>query len=91
MRFATWLAGGVLVLALTTVAALAAPAASTSPDGTSEWCGFHDKAGAEVTCGYSSAEDCKKALGNDQDAVCMPDPAFASNTIPPPRGRDKRG
>jgi len=79
MRFATCLAGGALVLSFTIIAARAAPAASTSPNGTSEWCGFHDKAGAEVSCGYSNVEDCKKALGNDKDAVCVPDPAFGWN------------
>jgi hypothetical protein len=43
------------------------------------WCGFLDKAGAQVRCGFVSQQDCEKALGDAKDAVCMPDPAFALN------------
>src|SRR5262245_49080971 len=85
MRSGSWLAGCVLALSLMTVAAFAAPASSpaaSSANGTSEWCGFHDKAGAQVTCGYSNLDDCKKALGGNKDAVCMPDPAFAREERP---------
>jgi hypothetical protein len=75
MRFVTWLAGGTLALGLTTMA-FADDAAPPPPDSAPHWCGFHDKAGANVSCGYSKFEDCKKALGDGKDAVCVPDPAF---------------
>jgi hypothetical protein len=52
-------------------------AASTPPASAAEWCGFLDKNNAKVTCGYSSLEVCKQALGDKKDAVCMPDPSFA--------------
>ncbi|HEY2757127.1 MAG TPA: hypothetical protein VGJ01_15490 [Pseudolabrys sp.] len=87
MRFATWLAGGALALGLTT-AAFADDAASSPPDNASQYCGFHDKAGAEVQCGYSNVQDCEKALDNDKDAVCVPDPAFGFNTVSPPQAAE---
>jgi hypothetical protein len=47
-----------------------------------QWCGFIDKVHSQVRCGYSSLADCKQALadknGDKKDAVCIPDPAFAS-------------
>ncbi len=43
-----------------------------------EWCGFIDKEGAPVHCGYSSLEQCKQSTGDKKDAYCMPDPGFAS-------------
>jgi hypothetical protein len=75
MRFVTWLAGGALALGLTSVV-FADDAASAPPANAAQWCGFHDKDGADVQCGYSTVEDCEKALGNDKDAVCVPDPSF---------------
>ena len=66
---------GALALGLTTMA-YADDAASPPPDDAPQWCGFHNKAGADVNCGYSNIQDCKKALGDDKDAVCVPDPAF---------------
>jgi len=44
-----------------------------------EWCGFHDKAGSQVKCGFSSLSECQQAVGGDKNAVCMPDPTFADN------------
>ncbi len=41
------------------------------------WCGFLDKAGSAVHCGYSSLAECKQSLGDQKDAVCMPSPSFA--------------
>jgi len=42
-----------------------------------EWCGFKDKAGSQVRCGFSSLAECKQAIGDGKNAVCMPDPTFA--------------
>ena len=53
-----------------------APAATSQPP---EWCGFHDKSGARVRCGFVTQQDCEKALDDAKDAVCMPDPEFARN------------
>ena len=87
MRLVTWLAGGALALGLTTMA-YADDAASPPPDNAPQWCGFHNKAGADVNCGYSNIQDCKKALGDDKDAVCVPDPAFGFNTTSPPQAAE---
>jgi Protein of unknown function (DUF3551) len=64
-------------LALFTALALVATSA-----GAEEWCGFHDKAGSHVRCGFSSLTDCKQAIGG-KNAVCIPSPSFAK--------RDRRG
>lgn len=53
-------------------------AASLSSAGAEEWCGFVDKAGAQVHCGFSSLAECQQIVGDNKDAYCMPDPAFAS-------------
>jgi hypothetical protein len=52
-------------------------AASLSPARAEHWCGFIDKANAQVQCGYSSDTECKQATGDNKDAVCLPDPSFA--------------
>ena len=52
-------------------------AASTSSTQAAEWCGFLDKEHSQVRCGYSSLAECKQALGERKDAVCMPSPSFA--------------
>lgn len=49
------------------------------------WCGFHDKTGAVVRCGFLSAADCRSKLGN-KDTICMPDPEFASRRRPTAAG-----
>ena len=67
---------GLLVgLAIAAVLALSGPTASAQ-----DWCGFHQKAGSRVKCGFSSLQQCKQALANkktgDKAVTCMPDPAF---------------
>lgn len=52
-------------------------AVSLSSAHAEEWCGFLDKQHSQVRCGYSSLADCKQALGEKKDAVCMPSPSFA--------------
>jgi hypothetical protein len=68
-----------LAAALAVAALLAMPAASAQ-----EWCGFHQKAGARVHCGYSSRQVCEEALTGKADkkekkastvVVCKPDPS----------------
>jgi hypothetical protein len=76
MRMAIGLAG-----ALAATALLAMPAAGNAQ----EWCGYHQKAGARVHCGYSSRQVCQPALSGKSDAkkekktttavVCKPDPS----------------
>ncbi len=43
------------------------------------YCGFLDKAHAQVRCGFTSIKQCKEALGHKKDAVCMPSPSFAKS------------
>jgi hypothetical protein len=43
-----------------------------------DWCGFIDKDHSRVRCGFSSADECKQAVGDSKDAYCMPDPYFAA-------------
>ena len=71
MRIVTWSAAIVLTGCLT-----ATLVASTVPARAEEWCGFKDKEGAQVHCGYSSLQECKE-LTAAKDSVCMPDPGFA--------------
>jgi hypothetical protein len=71
MRVWTGVVGG-----LTLAGALAFTA---SVAGAQDWCGFHQKAGARVHCGYSSLQYCKRALTDkkkgDKGVTCLPDPA----------------
>jgi len=62
-------------LSLTAAGLVAASLSSASAE---EWCGFVDKAGAQVRCGFSSLAECQQKIGDNKDAYCMPDPAFAS-------------
>ena len=55
--------------------------ATAAPASAEEWCGFHDKPGSRVRCGYSSAAECKDNVVG-KDAVCMPSPYFAMWTAP---------
>ena len=48
-----------------------------------EWCGFVDKSGSRVRCGFSSLAECKHTLGDKKDAVCMPSPSFADRAFHP--------
>jgi hypothetical protein len=67
---------------LLALAAVAGLAATISPARADEWCGFIDKAGSPVRCGFSSLAECKQALGDKKDAYCLPDPDFAGNERP---------
>ena len=70
------LLGFILLGFAATVSAAAAP----TPARAGEWCGFIDKAGARVHCGYSSLAECKQAIGDkkdQKDIYCLPDPTFA--------------
>jgi hypothetical protein len=72
MRIWTGVTGG-LILA----GALALSGTSASAQ---DWCGFHQKAGSRVQCGFSSLQQCKQALSDkkqgDKRVTCLPDPAF---------------
>jgi hypothetical protein len=72
MRIWTGLLGG---LAIAGALALSGPPASAQ-----DWCGFHQKAGSQVKCGFSSLQQCKQALSDKKDGdktvTCLPDPAF---------------
>jgi len=71
MRVWTGVVGG-----LTLAGALAFTAGVASAQ---DWCGFHQKAGSRVHCGYSSLQHCKRALTDkkkgDKGITCLPDPA----------------
>ena len=74
MRVFMGLLGGV---ALAGVLAFSPMSASAG-----DWCGFHQKAGSRVQCGFSSLQQCKQALTDkkekdgDKSVTCLPDPAF---------------
>ena len=59
------------------LAMTAAFIASTPSARAEEWCGFLDQEHSQVRCGYSSLAECKQSIG-DKDAICIPDPNFAS-------------
>ena len=69
---------GLVCLGVTIASLIAPPAAAQ------DWCGFRQKAGARVQCGYSSLQKCEQAL-SDQGAdkkdaaattvTCVPDPS----------------
>lgn len=52
--------------------------ATLAPAHADEWCGFLDKSGSRVRCGFSNLAQCKQSLGDNKDAVCMPSPSFAN-------------
>jgi len=52
-------------------------AASISSAYAGEWCGFLDKEGSRIRCGFSSLDECKQTIGDKKGAYCMPDPNFA--------------
>lgn len=72
MRIWTGLLGGLVIAG---ALALSGPMASAQ-----DWCGFHQKAGSRVKCGFSSLQQCKQALAHKKDGdkgvTCLPDPAF---------------
>jgi len=53
-------------------------AASMPPAQAAAWCGFLDKERSQVRCGFSSLAQCKQAIGDSKEAVCMPDPESAA-------------
>ncbi len=55
--------------------------AMLAPVHAGEWCGFLDKSGSRVPCGFSSLAECKQSLANQKDAVCMPNPSFAKGRV----------
>lgn len=71
--------GAGIVLSLSTMAGLAAgnaPASAVAAGSAVQgpaWCGFKDKAGSKVRCGYSSESDCRQAIG-EPGAICIVDP-----------------
>jgi hypothetical protein len=73
------LSAAALVAGLAAADAMAAsptpgePAAAT---GGLAWCGFKDKPGSRVRCGYSSESDCKQGVGGS-GAICIVDPYLA--------------
>ncbi len=63
-----------VLLALVMAAAFAASIPSARAE---DWCGFLDKEHARVRCGYSTITECKQSLGDNKNAICIPDPSFA--------------
>jgi hypothetical protein len=55
--------------------------ATLAPVHADEWCGFLDKSGSRVRCGFSSLAECKQVLGDKKDAVCMRSPSFANGRV----------
>lgn len=74
MRWAIQLAMGVAAMSLT-AGAHAADTTKTAnaPTAGMAWCGFHDKAGARVRCGFSSEAQCRQTLG-PKGTICIIDP-----------------
>jgi len=68
---------GVVGLVLVLLESIAASTVSARAQG---WCGVHvhEMVSSRVQCGYSNFGECKRTLG-DKDAICIPDPFFASN------------
>lgn len=75
MRRTIWSASAALVFGW---AMLGGITATSTPANAEEWCGFHEKAGSRVQCGYSSEAECHRALGKD-DTQCIVDPYIADN------------
>ena len=55
------------------LAATPTPAQPAAAAGGLAWCGFKDKPGSRVRCGYSSESDCRQGVG-DPGAICIVDP-----------------
>lgn len=73
------LSAAAFVFGCTAGSAMAAPApAQTHAAGGLAWCGFKDKPGSRVRCGYSSESGCKQAIG-DPGAICIVDPYLTEN------------
>ena len=82
MRRAILLASAAaLVSGLAATGAMAAsptPAQPAAAAGGLAWCGFKDKPGSRVRCGYSSESDCKQGVGGP-GAICIVDPYLTDN------------
>jgi hypothetical protein len=72
MRFKTCAA----FLSLAVIGAIGVVTTITVPAHAEDWCGFHDKTGSRVRCGYTSLDECKQNV-TGKNAVCMPNPDFA--------------
>jgi hypothetical protein len=53
------------------------------------WCGFHDKTGAAVRCGFTTLSQCHDRLGS-KDTICVMDPEFARRLALPDRAPPSR-
>ena len=60
------------------VTAGGARAADQPPVARPAWCGFKDKPGSRVRCGYSTEGDCKQGVG-EPGAICIVDPYLTEN------------
>ncbi len=71
MRIWSRLLGGLAIAGVLAFSPMSASAA--------DWCGFQQKAGSRVQCGFSSLQQCKQALSDkkngDKGVTCLPDPA----------------
>ena len=66
--------------------AVGAMAAEQPSAGGPAWCGFKDKPGSRVRCGYSTQSDCEPGVG-EPGAICIVDPYVAENRrVRVPRG-----
>lgn len=88
MRRALFVLGAAaLVFGVAAADALAAsptPAGPAAAAGGLAWCGFKDKPGSRVRCGYSSESDCKQGVGGT-GAICIVDPYLTENRQTAPR------
>ena len=74
MRLAIQFAVGIMAAGVTVSAYAADNTKPTDAQKTgAAWCGFHDKAGSRVRCGFSSEAECLQTLGS-KGTVCMLDP-----------------
>jgi hypothetical protein len=62
------------------LAASPAPAQPAAAAGGLAWCGFKDKPGSRVRCGYSSESDCKQDVGGP-GAICIVDPYLTERRV----------
>ena len=60
------------------MAAAPTPGQPSAASGGLAWCGFKDKPGSRVRCGYSSESDCKHGIGGP-GAICIVDPYLTEN------------
>jgi hypothetical protein len=72
-------------IGLAAALALAWTLVPAAPASAQDWCGFQQKAGSRVRCGFSSVQECKQLLTektgkekkkSDRAITCLPDPSF---------------